>query len=148
MRLSQALKLITVAACLLGMSGNLLAVEKLLDGGFEASTPNGNFPDSGFWIPASAGPGAAGICTLTAGHNGNSLTTNGLWNFTGASSNEWFSAPYQETPTYTGRVFIASASIRTPPGQTWIAGSKAFIRVDFLGITTNVLASVQSAMLT
>ena len=148
-RISLAFKFAVMAACwLCGASQPLGAVEKLLDGGFETSTPNGMFPDSGFWIPSSAGPGAAAICTTTAGRNGNGLTTNGLWNFTGMSSNEWWCAPYQETPTYTGRVFMASSSIRTPPGQMFVAGSKAFVRVDFLGATTNVLASYQSGMLT
>src|SRR5262249_35142722 len=90
------------------------AAGKLLDGGFESSTPNGAVPDSGFWRPASAGAGAAAICTTTAGRSGNATTTNGLWTFTGASSNDWWSAPYQETPTYTGRTFTASAWIRTP----------------------------------
>lgn len=131
-----------------GTFQTLCAAEKLLDGGFEASTPNGTFPDSGFWSIASAGPGASAICTTTAGRTGNAATTNGLWSFTGTSGNDWWSGLFQETSAYTGAVFSASAWISTPTNQSFVTGSKAFIRVDFLGATTNVLASYQSAMLT
>ena len=138
-----------MAGCwLCGTSQILYAAEKLLDGGFEASTPNGTFPDSGFWFLTSSSAGASAICTTTAGRTGNAGTTNGLWSFTGASSNDWWSGPFQETSAYTGAVFSASAWIRTPTNQPFVSGSKAFIRVDFLGTTTNVLASYQSAMLT
>jgi hypothetical protein len=142
LRISQAIKYAVLAGCWLCATSQILcAAEKLLDAGFEASTPNGTFPDSGFWFPASAGAGASAICTTTAGRSGNATTTNGLWNFTGTSSNDWWSGPFQDTSAYTGAVFSASAWIRTPTNQPFVAGSKAFIRVDFLGATTNVLAS-------
>src|SRR4051812_34228546 len=127
--------LLTLPGLLLFFPANeLLATEKLLDPAFESSTPNGTFPDSGFWIASSAGGGAAAICTTTAGRSGN-----GLWSFTGNVGSEWWSAPYQEVSAYTGAVFTASAWIRTPPGEPWVTGSKAFVRVDFLGAATNVL---------
>ncbi len=56
-------------------------------------------------------------------------------------------APFQEVSAYTGAVFTASAYLRTPPGEPWLSGAQASIRVEFLGNGTNVLAAAQSAAL-
>ena len=133
--------------CALGGAA-AIAVERLGDGGLEGSTPNGTFPDSGFWLPASAGPGASAICTTTAGRSGNATTTNGLWVFTGDLGGEWWTGPYQQFSASSGAVFTASAWIRTPVGQPWVANSRALIRVDFTDASSNVVASHQSAALT
>src|SRR5881628_3529233 len=84
-----------LCTCALGATA-AIAAERLGDGGLEASTPNGTFPDSGFWLPASAGPGAAAICTTTAGRSGNAATTNGFWIYTGDLGSEWWTGPYQQ----------------------------------------------------
>lgn len=47
----------------------------LLDPGFEASTPNGTFPDSGFWKDSHAPIEAGAVCTTTAKKDGAA----GLW---------------------------------------------------------------------
>jgi hypothetical protein len=146
-RIAKILFVMTCASVLSGVNWKVRAAERLGDGGLEASTPNGTFPSSGFWLPASAGAGASAICTTTAGKSG-ATSTNGLWTFTGDLGSEWWSGPYQQTSASSGTVFTASAWIRAPVGQPWVAGSKALLRVDFLNAASNVLASHESAPLT
>lgn len=130
-------------SCAFVFAATLCGQEQLLDGGLEASTPNGTFPDSGFWFPAVAGPEAGAIC-VAAGRTGG----NAFWIFTGNDGAQWWSAPFQEVSAYTGAVLTASAWVRTPPSEPWVAGSRAYIQVDFLDLSVNVLASYQSRMLT
>src|SRR5712692_10042994 len=125
----------------------LLAQERLGDGSFEASTPNGTFPDSGYWLLASAGGATEAICTMAAGRSGNATTTNGLWMATGDPGSDWWVGPFQDTNTSSGISFRASAWVRTPSGQPWVPGSRAYLRVDFLDAATNVLAFHQSVAL-
>jgi len=80
--------------------------------GFELSTPNGTFPNSGYWKIANAGSGANACCVANgvANHSGK----NGLWNYTGNQSNAWWSAPYQKFSSEPGMRYNASAWIRQP----------------------------------
>lgn len=110
--------------------------EQLLrDPGFEESTPNGTFPDGGYWKSASAGSGAYAGCTTTSAHSG----SNGLWEYTGSGTSAWWSRVYQKFPASTGDVYTGSAWIRTPSGQSWVSGSLACVRIEFLNSSLNVL---------
>ncbi|MBI4662818.1 MAG: hypothetical protein HY735_28720 [Verrucomicrobia bacterium] len=97
------------------------------DGGFEHSTSNGSFPDSGEWQRAWLGEAGA-VCTTTAARSGR----NGLWVYTGNGGADSWSGTYQALRATAGNVFRASAWIRTPSGQPWVNGSKAALRVCFL----------------
>src|SRR5947208_16764830 len=94
MRISPSLKALSAmlfACSLLNSAETASASERLGDGGFEASTANGMFPNSGSWLPSSSGPGAGAICTTTATHSG----MNGLWVYTCDNANEASSVAFQ-----------------------------------------------------
>jgi len=119
----------------------------LQDEGFELSTPNGTFPDAGYWKNSDAGGGADASCTTTAAHNGN----NGLWEYTGNETWAWWSGPYQEFPSSTGMVYQGKAWIRTPSdneGGSWVDGSKASVRIVFLSSSRSVLSYNESPSIT
>ena len=104
-------------------AGNLLK-----DSGFELSTANGTFPDSGFWKKSWAPLTAGAVCTTTAAHNGN----NGLWEYTGKASSAYWSGQYQSFPAKSGSKYSANGWARTPSGWPWVSGSIAQIRSKFL----------------
>jgi hypothetical protein len=70
-----------------------------------------------------------------------------LWEFTGTASNDWWVAIRQQTNAAAGDAFRASALIRTPPGQPWVDGSQAYLRVLFLNASNTVLESYRSGVL-
>lgn len=104
----------------------------LCDEGFELSTPNGTFPDSGCWNRCTSGGEAGAVCTTTAAHGGN----NGLWEYTGDFITGWWSGPSQEIGAGPGEVYRAYCWIRSDTSlggdEGWVPGSKAFARVCFL----------------
>jgi hypothetical protein len=134
----------------------LSAQELLLDGGFELSTPNGTFPDSGcpatcHWLPQFSGVEANALCidptfnpTPQPAHSGSHV----LHEFTGNVGGQSTASPFQEINAAPGLILRAGAWIRTPAGFPWVPGSIAAVRVEFLGATTNILASHQSSGLT
>ena len=116
----------------------------LCDPGFENSTANGTFPNSGCWSPSSAGGGAYACVTTTAAHNGN----NGLWVYTGDETGAYWSRPYQQFNAEPGQVYSASGWIRTPSGEDWVDGSIACIRIEFLDVIGNKLSIMNSSGVT
>ncbi len=98
----------------------------LRDGGFEQSTANGTFPDSGYWAPFTSGGEAGAVCSSNARYTG----TRGLWNYTGNSPAQNYSAPFQTNNTLPGDVWIASAYVRQT--SSWVPGTKGFVRLKFL----------------
>ena len=113
--------------------------ELLCDPGFETSTPDGTFPNSGCWQPAwlyTAGPP---LCTITAGFTGN-----GLWQYTGVEPASWWSGPFQAFTAAQGLGYRAAALLRCPPGQPWLAGSKALVRVEFRDDAGSLIAQYDS----
>ncbi len=127
------------------ISNNTYGQGQLLgDPGFELSIANGSFPNSGYWNNSDAGGGADAGCTTTASHSG----SNGLWEYTGYESWAWWSGPYQEFSSSQGKVYRASAWIRTPSieaGGNWVSGSKASIRVLFLNSNKGLIIANESA---
>src|SRR5574340_1326098 len=99
-----------------------LHAELLGDPGFELSTPNGTFPNSGYWKDSHA-PGTAGaVCTTTAAHTG----ICGLWAYTGNEAGAWWNGTYQEFPCQPGEKYEVSAWVRVPgtsQGGAWVSGS-------------------------
>jgi hypothetical protein len=122
--------------------GTLAAQELLRDPAFEESQPNGTFPSSGYWQASWLGESGA-ICIIDAGRAGN-----GLFQYTGNPTNDFWSAPYQDTAATPGQAFRGSAWLRTPPDQPWVEGSRARVHVAFLNAATNVLTSFESPALT
>ncbi len=120
------------------------AGQLLCDSGFEDSAANGTFPSSGCWKPASAGGGAYAGVTTTAARSGN----NGLWIYTGAETYAYWSRPYQEYSASPGQIYSGSAWIRTPSGQSWVEGSTAKVRIEFLNNSRSVLATKNSSGVT
>ncbi|MDI6735223.1 MAG: hypothetical protein QME42_03355 [bacterium] len=123
--------------------------QMLGDPGFEESTPNGTFPDSGYWKPASVDGGAYAKCVANevANHSGDK----GLWNYTGGETWAWWSAPYQEFLSAPGKIYNASAWIRQPDknpyppyDHVWVAGSEASVRLQFLNSYRSIIGSVAS----
>lgn len=123
-------------------------VQLLNDGDFENSSGDGTFPNSGYWTSYTSGGGSGALCTTTAKHNGD----HGLWEYTGIQTWATWCAPYQEFAASTGKVFFASGWIRTPQinesGSSWIEGSKACIRIEFLNSGRSTLAIKESAGVT
>src|SRR5213593_257187 len=89
---------------LAGMRQALSAQELVLDPGFELSTADGTFPDSGCpmacaWMAQFSGPEAAAVCidptfglTPQPAHSGSHV----LHVFTGNAGSQWWAAPYQQ----------------------------------------------------
>jgi len=124
----------------------------LNDPGFEASKPNGTFPDSGpdsdpdsrYWQNSYAGGGADASCVANgvANHGG----SNGLWAYTGTSADAWWCSPYQEFSSAAGKTYNASAWIRQPNSNPygdhahgWVDGSAAFVRLEFYNSNNTML---------
>ena len=131
----------------LGISGNAYADELLRDAGFDLSTPNGTFPNSGYWTPATSGGTSGALCTSTAARSGSC----GLWAYTANVSGLTWAGPYQQYAAVPGQAATGSAWIRTPPpgtGVTWANGSKACVRIEFLNSGGSVLASKDSNAVT
>lgn len=118
------------------------------DAGFELSFADGTFPNAGNWEPSSAGGSAFAVCTNTSAHTGN----NGLWEYTGSESMEgWWLGPYQEFSSSAGKIYLGSAWIRTPAvgaEGSWVAGSRACIRIVFLNSSKSTLAFKESSSIT
>jgi hypothetical protein len=115
--------------------------ELLQDGDLEASLPNGTFPTSGDWLPSYLGE-AGSIC-VPSGRTGN-----GFLLYTGNPTNDFWTAPYQDVVALPGQAYRGSAWIRTPPGESWVPGTRARVHVAFLNNKTNVLTSYESPLLT
>jgi exo-beta-1,3-glucanase (GH17 family) len=136
----------TVIVVLLSMYNHAFAEGQMLDGdaGFELSPPDGTFPDIGNWTNSDADGGADACCTTTSAHTGN----NGLWGYTGNESWAWWVGPYQEFSSSMGRVYHATAWIRTlpvsVPNSSWVNGSKACIRIVFLNAVKTPLKYYES----
>ena len=110
------------------------------DGGFESSTA-GIFPNSGFWSMATAGVGATAQVSAAAAHAG----VEGLREQTGTSGTSTWVSTYQEITAYAGDIYSAQAYVRQPTGQTWVAGSTASVRMQFLDAWHQVLTNYLSA---
>ncbi|OQA27555.1 MAG: hypothetical protein BWY59_01060 [Verrucomicrobia bacterium ADurb.Bin345] len=109
------------------------------DGGFESSA-SGAFPNSGFWFMTSA-PGATSVCSTAARQNG----LNGLREQTASAGAGYWASTYQEIPAYAGDIYYAQVYARQPTGTTWVAGSTAFVRMQFLDGWKQAITSVVSA---
>lgn len=119
------------------------AQELLKDPDFELDRGDGTPPTSGFWHLAYLGQ-AGSIVVANSG-----VTSNGFFLYTGASTNDFWTAPYQDVAASPGQVFKGSAFIRTPGGETqWVAGSSARVHLAFLDDNTNVINSFESSALT
>jgi len=138
--------LILAAVIVFGMvAPRARAQSQLLDAdaGFELSPSDGTFPDAGNWKDSNAGGGADACCTTTAAHSG----TNGLWEYTGPATSAWWCGPYQEFASAPGKIYSASAWIRTPPPGplvNWIQGSDACVGVAFLDASKIALVTYYS----
>ncbi len=113
------------------------------DGGFEDSTANSAFPDSGVWALSAAGGSATAQCSTLAAATGSA----GLRAKTGSESAGWWSSTYQEITAYAGDIYRANVYARQPSdgGGTWVAGSEAFLRLSFLDAARQGITSVVSA---
>ncbi|OGV43413.1 MAG: hypothetical protein A2X46_13410 [Lentisphaerae bacterium GWF2_57_35] len=110
------------------------------DGGFESST-DGLFPNSGFWAFTNATSGAGALCSTAALRSG----AKGLREQTSANGSYWAST-YQEISGYAGDIYNAHVYVRQPSGQGWVAGSTAYVRMQFLNAWRQVLTNVVSAV--
>jgi PKD repeat protein len=122
-------------------------VQLLNDAGFENSTANGTFPNSGYWISYTSGGGSGALCTTTANHNGN----NGLWEFTGTQTWANWAGPYQELSASIGEEYYASGWIITPltiNGGSWVESSKACLKIVFLNSSKSIIATKESPGIT
>ena len=70
------------------------------DPGFEESTPNGNLPDSDYWVTVSEGPAALSICTEDDGRSGN-----GLYQYTGVDEDSYRTYIYQQLNAAPGDLY-------------------------------------------
>ncbi|MFH1096772.1 MAG: PKD domain-containing protein [Candidatus Desantisbacteria bacterium] len=140
-----------IATILCVLSKIVCAGQMLGDHGFELSTSNGTFPDSGYWKSAKADSRAGACCVANgvANHTG----TKGLWNYTGTDSGTlaWWSAPYQEFLSTSGNIYNASAWIKQPDRNPyspfthgWVTGSEAFVVLEFLNASRTPIGSVSS----
>jgi hypothetical protein len=110
----------------------------IADGGFESST-SGLFPNSGYWAFTNATSGASAICSTAAFRSG----TKGLREQTSTNGSYWAST-YQEISGYAGDIYKAQAYVRQPSGQGWVAGSMAYVRMQFLNAWHQVLTNIVS----
>src|SRR6266446_10071381 len=100
------------------------AQELLDNGNFEAGGSDGQGLPPVSWTPDHSTTADA-LKTSTAARG----TGYGLWSYTGSVPEDTLSRPYQDHPATPGTVYHGSAWIRTPPGETWVTGSKALIQV-------------------
>lgn len=148
-RLKRAAQALLGIACV-GVAGFVLhaaspdpiGTEILGDPDFELSTPDGSFPDHA-WQPAWAPLESGAVCTTTAGRTGH-----GLWAYTGSRPIEWWTGPYQQFAVVPGAIYRAGAWIRTPPGGSWVEGSRALVRLLFLDAAGNTLNTFDSPAIT
>ena len=134
---------VLVSIIFLAISPCADAANLLGDHNFEQSTPDGSFPDAGYWLTDWVGFGGAG-CTTTAGRSGN-----GLWLYTGENSDHWWSGPYQDAGAQPGKIYFASAWVRAKfAGSEWVPGSRALVKVKFLDSSRNTLAEYESRPIT
>lgn len=110
------------------------------DGGFEENT-NGLFPDAGFWTLSTAGGSATAQCLTAAAYAG----SRGLRPKTGSETTSSWTCVYQEYTAYAGDIYRAEACIHQPAGQPWATGSKAYLRLQFLGGSYQVLSEIISS---
>lgn len=115
---------VMLAGASMGHADNLMS-----DPGFELSTANGSFPDSGHWRPSWAPSTAGALCTTTAARND---PGKGLWAYTGDEAAADWSGPYQEFPARAGDVYSAQGWGRSQSAGLWLSGSKALVRIQFL----------------
>jgi hypothetical protein len=125
---------------LFSVPGVTTAQELLKDGDLEGSRSDGTFPSSGYWQPAWLGK--AGAIVINGGRTGHCLFV-----YTGTSTNDFWSAPFQDLAAVPGQAFRWSAWLRTPAGQQWVNGSRARVHVAFVNAATNVLTSFESPVL-
>nr|WP_320012383.1 hypothetical protein [uncultured Desulfobulbus sp.] len=129
-------------SCIIHTGSSAQAANLLNDPGFESSSPDGSFPNSGHWNSAWLGEAGAG-CTTTAAHSG----TAGLWEYTGTATTDWWAGPFQDDITANeGEIFIGSAWVRSH--SFWVSGSQALVRLTFLDKAKTPLASKDSLAIT
>ena len=109
------------------------------DGGFELDT-TGRFPGSGFWAMASAGGSATAQCLSAATRTGLA----GLRVSTATQTTSTWVSTYQELTAYAGDIYRMEAYVRQP-GSSWIAGSMAYPRLQFLDAGRQVITNVVPA---
>ena len=132
---------LAVLVIVLAHAGISCADNLMPDPGFELSTANGTFPNSGYWQPSEIG-GAS--CTTTSAHSGQ----NGLRVYTVDSRWDYSSAPFTEFTAQAGDTFYASGWARTPAGEPWVNGSFASIWIQFLSSNHGVIYAYESNKLT
>jgi len=128
------------------ISAGLCCADNLIqDVGFESSSGNGTFPNSGHWQADWGHLSTAGaLCTNTAAHSGK----NGLWIYTGNKASDYWSGPFQEFPAQAGNVYSAQGWGRTPSNQPWLNDSKALIRIQFLNSSHSLIQYYDSNAVT
>ena len=113
------------------------------DGGFE-SHGLGTFPTGGYWQAATPGGGAGSVVNPESAYTG----VHGLWSYTGSETWSYWRSAYQEFFASEGDNFRCSVYVRQPTGEwgTWVAGSRAFLRMNFLDASYQSLWMVDSAV--
>ncbi|HPG00036.1 MAG TPA: beta-galactosidase [Kiritimatiellia bacterium] len=106
------------------------------DGSFEFDA-QGRFPDSGFWAMTSAGGTATGQCLAAAVRTGFS----GLRLSTATQTTSTWVSTYQELTAYAGDIYHLETYVRQP-GSSWIAGSLAYPRLQFLDAGRQVITNI------
>ncbi len=110
------------------------------DGGFESSA-NGSFPTSGYWGFSYAAAGATSLCSAAAVRTG----ALGLRAQTGSGTTAYWGSTWQEYYAFGEDILAGQAYVRQPTGTTWVAGSTAFLRMQFLDAWWQVITNVDSA---
>ncbi len=102
---------------------------------------NGGFETGGAPIPSwsflPAGGGATAVVSAASVYQG----VNGLRLSTGSSGSDTQAVVYQQFDALEGDMFWAEAMFRQPAGQGWVAGSKAFVRVQFYNAWNQLLTN-------
>ena len=111
------------------------------DGGFE-SHDVGVFPTGGYWTAATSGGGCGGVINPESAQTG----SHGLWCYTGSETWSYWWTAYQEFTAYEGDRFRCSAWVRQPTGEwgTWVSGSRAHVRMNFLNASHVSLLMIDS----
>jgi hypothetical protein len=92
-------------------------------------------------------PTAGAVATSTAARTG----AYGLWQYTAAVGAFSFSMTYQTVSATPGILFRGSAYARSAPvagGGSWVSGSFASLRLDFIGTSGSILATYESQRVT
>lgn len=120
-----------------GMS--VIAQNLLINGGFEASVPDGSPPGPPWrhdWSPRESGSNT----TTTAAKTGDC----GLWMYTAITGTNPFTTSYQEVSCNPSTKYRAEIYLRTPENESWTPGSSAYITLTFKsssGVTLHRVAS-------